>query len=403
MVKKYLAFVASSILWLGTQTLTYADPMPTLNTPAAASPSIIPAAPNVDAAAYVLMDVDSGVIIAQKNMDTRREPASLTKLMTLYIVSKAIESGMIQPSDLVTISTAAWKAGGSSMFLKPGQKVAVSDLIQGVIVDSGNDATIALAEYVGGSQDSFVSLMNQHAQLLGMTGSHFMDPSGLPAPDHYSSAHDLATLARTIWVTFPQYHPWYKQPWLTFNGIRQPNRNRLLWRFDGAEGMKTGHTDQAGYCLIGVATRNGQTLLSVVLGAPSDEARTDDSIQLLTYGFRFYQTKLMYPAGTVIANPRVWYGQTSTVAAGVDKDVYVTAPIGALSSLQTTTSINPNITAPVTQGQTLGQIVINMQNNITQTIPVLALTADPKGGTVKAAKDAVAHKLHQWFSGSASQ
>jgi|GEM_PF-45016 serine-type D-Ala-D-Ala carboxypeptidase (penicillin-binding protein 5/6) len=363
----------------------------------AQQPSLVPSPPNVNAQAYVLMDVNSGTIIAQKNMDVRRPPASLTKLMTLFLTSRAAKSGVIKLSDKVLISKKAWQTGGSRMFVKVNSRVPVRLLTEGIIVDSGNDATMALAQYVGGSTNTFVDMMNQEAKVLDMTNTHYVDPTGLPAPDHYSSAHDLAKLTRAIWLDFPAYHDWYKQKWLSYNGIRQPNRNRLLWRYPYALGMKTGHTNEAGYCLIAVAKKDGETLLSVVMGAPTDEDRSSDSIRLLSYGFRFYNTHLLYQANSTIAKPRVWYGENETVPAGTVKDIYVTTPRGQFTNTKVEIALNKDIKAPVKKGAVLGAVNVTLSGKQIASYPLIALTNDKKGGVWRRSVDSVSHKFHNWF------
>lgn len=406
MIKKLLSGLSVSIIAVALSTTSFAQA--TITSPAAAlskpqQPSLIPSPPNINAQAYVLMDVNSGTILAEKNMNQRRAPASLTKLMTLYLTFRAINNNVIGLNDNVLISKKAWRTGGSRMFVKAGSRVPVDKLIQGVIVDSGNDATMALAQYVGGSESTFVNMMNQEAQALNMTGSHFTDPTGLPAPEHYSSAIDLAKLARAIWRDFPQFQHYFSQKWLTFNGIRQPNRNRLLWRYPYALGMKTGHTDAAGYCLISIAKHDGMTLLSVVMGTPTDEDRASDSIALLSYGFRFYTSHLLYQAGSIIAKPRIWFGENKTVPAGSLYNVYVTTPRGQFANAQVSIQTNNDITAPVKKGQTVGNIIVTLHKQQVANYPIVALTNDPKGGLWRRSIDDIEYKLHSWFGSDKSK
>ena len=265
-----------------------------LSIPEASAPVIIPSAPNIDAKGYVLMDVNSGYIIAEKNPDKRMAPASLTKLMTLYIIAQALKNGQIHLDDKVRISKKAWQMGGSRMFVKVGTYVPVEKLVQGIIVASGNDATLAMAQYIGGGESTFVSMMNQVASQLGMKNTHYTDSNGLPAPDHYSTPLDIAKLSRAWILNFPEYYPWFKQKWIVYDGIRQPNRNRLLWRDPSVDGMKTGHTKEAGYCLVASAKREGMRLLSVVMGAPTDSLRATESESLVKLRFsRSYQDTLI--------------------------------------------------------------------------------------------------------------
>lgn len=363
-----------------------------------ALPVIIPSPPNINAKAYVLMDVQSGKIIAEKNMNKRRPPASLTKLMTLYIASKAIANGTISLTDKVRVSKQAWSTGGSRMFLKLGSRVSVKDLIDGIIVASGNDACVALADYIGGNQSSFVNLMNKTAKQLGMNNSHFTDPTGLPHPDHYSTAHDLAILARAIIIDFPQDYKWYKQKWITWNDIRQPNRNRLLWRDPYVDGMKTGHTKEAGYCLVVSGKQNGQRLLSVVLGAPTDAARNNDSQALLTWGFRFFETHKLYAAQATLDTPRVWMGETKHIPAGVKKDFYVTIPKGTYNKLKATTVLDKQLQAPITKGQQIGEIKVTISGKKVASTPLIALKADPIGNFWDRFRDHVSLFFSHWFS-----
>lgn len=401
--------LATFIIVLSLCSLSYADPNASADLnqvamgpqpsamPTSQEEMVIPSAPSVNAQSYVLMDANSGMIIAQKNMDQRRQPASLTKLMSLYLVSHALSTGVIHLDDKVRISKKAWQTGGSRMFVKVGTDVPVSDLIQGIIVDSGNDATMALAEYAGGSEDTFTQMMNQQAQALGMVNTHFEDPTGLPKPEHYTTAHDLAILARAVWLQYPQYHSWYGQKWLTYNHIRQSNRNRLLWRYPYALGMKTGHTEEAGFCLIAVAKQNGMTLISVVLGAPTDEARSDDSIRLLSYGFRFYESHLLYGANTAISHPRVWFGSSKVVPVGSPYDVYVTTPVGQFKHVVVSNVLQNHIKAPVTQGQQLGSLQIALNEKTVGSYPLVALTNDVKGGVWRHMMDSIGYHVSHWF------
>lgn len=361
-------------------------------------PIIIPAAPTINAEAYVLMDAQSGKVIAEKNMNDRRPPASLTKLMTLYIASAAIANGQISLTDQVHIGKEAWETGGSRMFVKLGSQVPVKDLIDGIIVASGNDACVALADHIAGNQSSFVNLMNQTAARLGMKNTHYTDPTGLPHPDHYSSAYDIALLARAIVQDFPQDYAWYKQKWITWNNIRQPNRNRLLWRDSYVDGLKTGHTDDAGYCLVASGAQNGERLISVVMGAPSDAARTDDSQALLNYGFRFYETHKLYAAQETLATPRVWMGEHKTIPAGVNNDFYVTIPKGTYDKLKATVEFNGQLQAPISKGETIGTIKVTLNNQEIMSTPLIALQNDPAGGLWSRLRDRVSLLFSGWFN-----
>ncbi len=358
-------------------------------------PALIPAAPDINAKGYVLMDAQSSTIVAQKNADERMAPASLTKMMTMYIVEEALHSGQIHLDDEVTISKDAWAMGGSKMFVRQGQKVKVNDLIQGVIVDSGNDACVALAEYVAGSEKAFAGLMNHEAQRLGMTGSHFVDSTGMPNRDHYTTPKDMGILAQALIRDFPEYYPWYKQKWFTFNGIKQPNRNRLLWRYQYADGIKTGHTKAAGYCLVSSALKDNMRLVSVVMGTPSDSARAKDSQALLMYGFRFYKTYKVYSAGDTVVSPRIWSGNEKTIPVGLTADLYLTIPNGQYDHLQAVTSLHNPIKAPVEKGKQLGELNISLAGKELAKRPLVALRDDPKGGMWTRFTDSISLSLHK--------
>ena len=378
---------------------------PTPNNQVMTQPSLIPSPPNVPATAYVLMDADSGKILAQKNMNQRHPPASLTKMMSLYLISQAIQSGTIHADDNVRISKKAWQTGGSKMFVRVGTEVPVKDLIQGIIVDSGNDACVAMSEYIAGSEGAFTDMMNKQAQILNMTNTHYMDCTGLPignnfSENHYSTAYNLALLARALVKDFPQDYQWYKQKWFTYNNIRQPNRNRLLWRYPYADGIKTGHTSAAGFCLVSSAIKDGHRLISVVLGAPTDEARSNDSIQLLTYGFRFFDTHLLYQAGSTIQNAKVWFGDESTVPATVTDNLYVTTPTGQYKNIKMAIDLQQKLKAPIKMGQTIGQLTVMLNNNPIETQPLVADKAVEKAGMIHRMFQHIGFFFHGWFSSS---
>lgn len=358
------------------------------------APIIVPSPPNINAKAYVLMDVNSGKIVAQKNMNQAVPPASLTKMMTLYLISQALHAGTIKLDDQVLISKDAWKMGGSKMFVKVGHRVAVKDLLQGIIVASGNDACVAMSEFVAGSQDVFAAMMNRQAQALGMNNSHFTDCTGLPNTDHYSTAHDLAILARALMLNFPEYYPWYKQKWFTYNGIRQPNRNRLLWRYPEADGIKTGHTKAAGFCLVSSAVKNGSRMLAVVMGAPTDEARANDSIHLLNYGFRFFKSYAIYQPGKTIANIRVWFGSQKYLPVSAQHGVYITVPAGKLKNAKVVIRTQNNLRAPIAAGQVVGDVIVLSQNQPIAQVPLITLAEVGKGGFFRRFMDHFEHLFH---------
>jgi D-alanyl-D-alanine carboxypeptidase (penicillin-binding protein 5/6) len=309
----------------------------------------------------------------------RLAPASLTKLMTLYIAAQELKNGQVNLNDQVRISSNAWGMGGSKMFIKEGETIPLNDLIQGTIVASGNDSTVAIAEHIGGSEQVFVNMMNQTAASLGMTNTHFSDSNGLPSPDHYSSPGDLAKLAQAWVLNFPEYYPWFKQKWVMFNGIKQPNRNRLLWHDPSVDGLKTGHTDEAGYCLIASALRDGTRLISVVMGAPTEKARIAESEELLNYGFRFYESHKVYAANTPIVNAKTWYGKNGKTALGVAHDFYVTVPRGQFKDVRIALASPKDLHAPIQKGKAYGSIKAYLNNNVISTQPLIALQDNPTG------------------------
>lgn len=366
----------ATILFFGFVSANAAETTTPLPTPVPAqaptAQGVIPAVPDFDAKAFVLMDGHSGEVLAERNSDAHLPPASLTKLMTTYLTAKSLKAKQIKETDPVRISENAWRMGGSRMFIKVGDTVPVKQLFDGVIIASGNDASVALAEYIGGTEQTFVKLMNEMAANLGMKNTHFSDSNGLPTQDHYSSAHDMGILARHWIYDFPEYYPWFKQQWITFNGIKQPNRNRLLWRDSSVDGMKTGHTDEAGYCVVATAERNGTRLIAVVFGAPSDMARFNDAEALLNYGFRYYETHMLYAANVEIAKPRIWLGKDSFIPLVPKKDVFVTVPSGQYQNLKATVTVDKTIEAPVTKGQELGLLKVTLNNKELISMPLIA-------------------------------
>ena len=339
----------------------------------------IPKPPSTGAKSFIIQDYGSGNILAEKNSDVSVEPASITKLMTAYTIFNELQSGNIALTDIVTISEKAWRTPGSRMFVEVGKQVAVEDLLQGMIVQSGNDATVALAEYVAGSEDSFAALMNKHAEEIGLTGSHFMNSTGLPDDNHYMTARDIAQLSTLLITNYPEYYNWYSQKEYTFNDITQHNRNKLLWRDDSVDGLKTGHTDSAGWCLVTSAEKEGMRLITVVLGTNSDNARTDASQALLNYGFRFFETHKLYDAGTQLTTSRIWKGSSETIALGVDKPLYVTIPRGQYNALDASMNIDQRIMAPVNAGQSLGSVLVKLGEQVVADQPLVSLQSIGEG------------------------
>ncbi|MGB2131480.1 MAG: D-alanyl-D-alanine carboxypeptidase family protein [Marinobacterium sp.] len=350
---------------------------------AQAASALIPAPPQVSARSYLVMDADTGHLIAADRESERFAPASLTKMMTSYIVEYEISKGNIAEDDLVLVSEKAWRTGGSRMFIKEGTQVKVGDLLRGVIIQSGNDASVALAEHIAGSERAFADLMNQHARLLGMEDTHFVNATGLPAEDHYSSAIDLAKLAKALITQFPEHYAIYAQKYFTYNNIRQPNRNKLLWRDDSVDGIKTGHTDDAGFCLVASAQRDDMRLISVVMGTDSEEARARESQKLLSYGFRYYRTHQLYTAGQVLKDTKVWGGARDQVRLGLTEDLAVTVPRGKTDQLEATLELDKVIKAPVEQGQPLGQVRVTLGGETVTTVPLVALEPVQEGGLFK--------------------
>jgi serine-type D-Ala-D-Ala carboxypeptidase (penicillin-binding protein 5/6) len=355
----------------------------------------IPPAPDLDAGSYILIDSQSGNVIAQKNADERMEPASLTKLLTSYVVFAALRDGRLKLDDQVTISEDAWRTGGSRTFVKVGSQVPVIDLIKGMIVQSGNDATVALAERVGGTREGFVQLMNEYAQKLGLKSSHFADVDGLPDPQHYTTARDLATVANALVRDFPEYYYIFGLKDFTWNHIKQPNRNGLLWSDPSVDGLKTGHTDEAGYCLIASAKRNGTRLVSVVLKAPKWHSREADSEALLNYGFNFFQTEKIASAHAPVLKPRVYESASGYAAVGALADLYVTLPRGKAASISTNAALtNKRLIAPLAAGTVVGQLTVTDGNGqVVGQEPLVTLEAVPAGGLLTRAMDG----MRLWF------
>ena len=353
----------------------------------------IPAPPIIGATSYLMIDSKSGHELASLKPDTPVPPASLTKLMTTYVVFHAIADGRITLDDEVTVSEKAWRMQGSRMFIEVGNRVRVEDLLLGVIVQSGNDASVALAEYVAGSEDVFAEMMNQYAQALGMTSTHFVNATGWPHDNHYSTARDLATLARALIEEFPEHYQWHAIKEFQWGDIKQPNRNRLLWRDDSVDGLKTGHTEAAGYCLVASAERDGMRVISVVLGTSSDKARIDGSQALINYGFRFFETRLLYKAGEEITRARVWKSANEYSALGVMEDLYITVPRGMYDSLESVHNMPAVITAPLGAGDFVGELKVSLNGEDLVHEQLRALEDNPNGSFWQRTVDSV----ELWF------
>ena len=348
-----------------------------------------PAPPLVGSKSYLVIDAQTGHEIAALDPDTPLPPASLTKLMTTYVVFKALAQGQVNLEDEVTISEKAWRTPGSRMFVEVGKRVSIDDLLHGVIIQSGNDASVALAEHIAGTEDVFAQMMNQYAEQLGMHSSHFANATGLPAEGHVTTARDLATLARALITEFPEHYSWHSIREFTFNDITQSNRNRLLWRDPSVDGLKTGHTEEAGYCLVASAERDGMRIISVVMGTPSEKARADGSQALLNYGFRFFETRLLFEAGQEVSTARVWKSAKETSSLGVLDDLYITVRRGAYDQLESTIDMPSIIEAPVATGQPLAELKIMLGENEVLRTKLRALNDNPVGSIWQRARDSV--------------
>ena len=345
-----------------------------------ASPAIIPAPPKLAAEGYLLIDATTAASLVEFNADQRLPPASLTKIMTSYVAAKEIERGTITLDDQVAVSIKAWRMEGSRMFIQEGTKVRLEDMLRGIIVQSGNDASVALAEHVSGSEDAFADLMNQYAQQLGMRDTHFVNATGLPDENHYTTASDLSRLTVALINQFPEHYKMYSEKHFTYSDIKQPNRNKLLMRDSSVDGVKTGHTNAAGYCLIASAVRDDMRLLSVVMGASSEEGRAAESQKLLTYGFRYFETARLYRADKALRQVRVWGGQHSTVKLGLTADVVMTIPKGVREQLEAGIQVKNEIHAPIEKGDELGSLTVSVPGKEDISVPLTALNGVQEAG-----------------------
>jgi len=353
----------------------------------------VPAPPEVAAKNYLLVDFSSGNVLAEKNADAKIEPASITKLMTAYVVYKEIDEDRLSMNDTVIISEKAWRMGGSRMYLEVNSEVTVHDLLKGLIIQSGNDASVALAEQIAGTEDAFVQLMNQYAVELGMDNTNFVNSTGWPDKKHLTSARDIAKLAAAIIREFPEHYAWYAEKEYTYNEIKQYNRNKLLWSDNSVDGLKTGHTDSAGYCLVASAIRSDMRVISVVLGTKSKKARASDSQTILNYGFRFYESHTLYDAEEVLSRPRVWSGEFEQLTVGLEEDLSVTIQRGAYDKLDAVMDIDKDIEAPVERGQKVGVVKVSLDGELLASVPLVALETVNEGGFIQKAKDYVLRLL----------
>lgn len=356
----------------------------------ASAQEIVPSPPELAAKSYVLMDAATGQVLINNNGDQRLPPASLTKLMTAYIATLEMKKGQVHGTDLVPISEKAWKTGGSKMFVEVGKQVPLDTLLHGIIIQSGNDASVAVSEYLAGSEEVFADIMNKTAQQLGMQNSHFMNATGLPLEGHYSSAHDMAILARAIIYEDPAHYAIYKQKEFLWNNIKQTNRNLLLWRDSTVDGLKTGHTDEAGYCMVASAVRNNLRLIAVLFGTNSEKARAEETQKLLTYGFRFYENKTFIKKDTSLTKIRVWKGTASEVNAGLANDLSLTLLKPQFNGLQAQVTTVKQLVAPVQAGQVVGKVEIKTANNqVITSVDLVALQSVDQAGFFKRIWDSI--------------
>lgn len=354
-----------------------------------------PPPPDLPANSYLLQDFASGDLLVAHQPDLRVEPASITKMMTSYVVFKELAAGKIQLDDMVTISENAWRTEGSRMFVEPDTRVSVEDLVKGMVIQSGNDASVALAEHIAGTEGAFAELMNLYADRLGLSSSNYTNATGLPDPEHYTTARDVATLSAALVREFPDYYAWYSEKEFTYNDIRQHNRNTLLWRDPAVDGLKTGHTESAGYCLASTAERDGMRLIAVVMGSASESSRANESQALLNYGFRFFETTELYAAGDTLAQAEVWKGTEDTVALGLKQDFHLTVPRGRYDDLEAELEIRPRLSAPLEQGEVAGQLRIKLEGAVLGQRDVVALSAVPEAGVIGRSWDG----LKLWIGG----
>lgn len=351
--------------------------------------TMIPSPPQLAAKSWFLMDADSGRVLVEHNADERLPPASLTKLMTAYLVERELDRGNIAMDDMVRVSESAWRTGGSKMFIEVDTQVSIRDLLYGIIISSGNDASVAVAEHLAGGEAPFADLMNQHATRLGLHNTSFANATGLPHPEQYSSARDMALLSQYIINDYPQHYAIYAEKYFTFNDIRQPNRNRLLWRDPTVDGLKTGWTTEAGYGLVASAKREDMRLISVVMGTSSEESRAQETQKLLSYGFRYFETLKLYDAGSVLNTPRVWGGEINELPVGVDSDVVMTVPRARNEELAARLDIQADLAAPIEAGQRVGTLEVRLGEEVVGEQPLVALEAVEEGGFVKKLVDQV--------------
>ena len=345
---------------------------------ATAAPHIVPDPPPISSKSYVLMAAGTDHVIAERDSAAPLPPASLTKIMTSYVAAAELAAGRIALDDDVPISVAAWRTGGSRMFVREGTTVKLEDLLRGIIIQSGNDASVAVAEFIGGDEDAFGDMMNVHAKELGLRNSRFVNSTGLPDDGHYSSAHDLAVLSAKLIERYPDHYALYRERAFTFGDIEQPNRNKLLWRDKSVDGVKTGLTDAAGYCLVASALRDGTRLIVATMGADTDSQRFGDAQKLLAYGFRYYENRQLYEADEVLATPEVWFGAADSVAVGVADALTITLPRGRYDDLEAEVDLPRNVEAPIEAGERVGTVRVTLDDDVLAEVALLARQAVPE-------------------------
>ena len=360
-----------------------------LAAPAWAAQNIVPGAPPVSSKSYILMEANSGVVVAERDSDEPLPPASLTKIMTSFVAATELAAGRIALDDDVPISVKAWRTGGSKMFVREGTSVKLEDLLRGIVIQSGNDASVAVAEFIGGDEDGFANMMNAHAKELGMTSSRFVNATGLPDDGQYSSARDLALLSAALIERYPEHYATYAERSFEYGGIDQPNRNRLLWRDKSVDGVKTGHTSAAGYCLVASALRDGTRFIAAVMGADSIDARFQDAQKLLAYGFRYFETRELYQAGEVLRTAEVWYGTQQTVDIGFAKTLRLTLPRGRYDDVDAVIDLPERIEAPFGAGAKLGTVRITLDDELLAEVPLVAGAGVPESGLLSRLSDGV--------------
>ena len=356
--------------------------------PVLAPATAAPTPPAVTAKAFVLYDYHTGQVLAENDSDLRADPASLTKIMTAYVAFEALARGDLKLDDPVDISRNAWRTGGSRMFVEVDSQVRAEDILHGIITQSGNDASVAMAEHLAGAEETFGQVMTETARRLGMNDSQFRNASGLPDPEHYTTAMDLARLATATIANFPQYYPWYSLRSFTYNNITQPNRNRLLWWDSGVDGLKTGHTNSAGYCLVASGTRGDMRLIAVTLGSPTNRQRFRDAQALLTWGYRFFESRKLFAGGEERTRVRVWGGEPTELALGLAQDAYVTVPRGQYKDLSAAVEVNGPVRAPVAKDTPMGMLRVRKGDEVVLERPLVALTEVPQGGIFRRLMDA---------------